>query len=123
MLGIAWVAGLVITPACDLQNNKSDSVTYLPIVPIRKAFTLRGFLPEVIRAIDGQLEVLSLDPLSDSTEKFVPVEPRVLDEVLSKLNKRPGRTTRQKELDALSRVRAGISVLRLAYGIDKDLPQ
>jgi hypothetical protein len=34
MLGRATVPGIVITPACDLAQCKSETVTYLPIIPV-----------------------------------------------------------------------------------------
>src|SRR5438105_2178746 len=48
--------GLVITPACDLANRKVETITYLPILPISAYLTTAGFLPDVARGVNGQLE-------------------------------------------------------------------
>lgn len=34
MLGRATASGVVVTPACDLANRKTETITYLPIVPV-----------------------------------------------------------------------------------------
>lgn len=121
MLSVEWVAGLVITPACDLQNSKSDSLTYLPIVPVRKAFALRCFLPEIIRAIDGQLEILEIEPISDIVEKHVPVEPSILDELSTKLEQI--NPSGKKATDAVSRAKAGLTIMRLSFGLETEIPK
>src|SRR5687767_4466012 len=78
MLGIERVAGIVITPACDLQNCKTETITYLPIVPIRQAFTLRGFRPMVLRAIGGQAQTLGINGF-DEDAPFRPLEANEID--------------------------------------------
>ncbi|TWB54314.1 hypothetical protein [Nitrospirillum viridazoti] len=62
-LGTESCAGLVITPACDLSWQKSDTVTYLPIVPIRAYFSLDAALPLVLEKISAAISLFSGDNL------------------------------------------------------------
>lgn len=41
------VAGIVITPACDLQNSKSETITYLPILSFYEWFATYSALTEI----------------------------------------------------------------------------
>lgn len=34
LLSREHVSGLIVTPACDLANCKTETVTYVPIVPV-----------------------------------------------------------------------------------------
>lgn len=45
LLGKPVVSGLIVTPACDLSNRKSETVTYLPIVSIREYFCTKAQIP------------------------------------------------------------------------------
>jgi hypothetical protein len=53
-------AGIVITPACDLANQKVETLTYLPVVPISHWFSCTGALTEIqnqARPLSTQLEI------------------------------------------------------------------
>jgi hypothetical protein len=41
------VRGVVITPSCDLANAKTETVSYLPIVPILSYFAIPAGLPKI----------------------------------------------------------------------------
>jgi hypothetical protein len=61
LLKTAVCSGIVITPACDLANNKVETVTYLPVVPINYFFVSRSFYPAMKQEL---LRLLNLvDPL------------------------------------------------------------
>ena len=121
MFGIKHVTGIIITPACDLQNCKTDTITYLPIVSVRQAFVLRGFFPAVIKAINGQAQVLGIDGLDDSDVPFIPMEAPHIDalvaRVIEKVEKGRDGKVSEKEKAAAERVMAGVSVLRKGYGL------
>lgn len=53
------VAGIVITPACDLESSKSETITYLPILPIDEWFATFSMLTEVRGAIQNVLNALT----------------------------------------------------------------
>lgn len=40
-------SALIITPACDLANYKVETITYLPIVPIKSYLISRSFYPDI----------------------------------------------------------------------------
>jgi hypothetical protein len=44
------VAGVVVTPACDLENEKSETVTYLPVLEIEDWLATAGWLTEIVGA-------------------------------------------------------------------------
>jgi hypothetical protein len=65
VLDVATAPGIVITPACDLSNGKVESITYLPIVPVRRFVISRAVLPEIKRAISGLLEAGGMTNLDE----------------------------------------------------------
>ena len=118
MFGIEHVTGIVITPACDLQNCKAETITYLPIVSVRQAFVLRGFLPVVIRAINGQAQVLGIDGLDDNDGPFILMEATQIDALVTRIKEKArGRKVSEKEKAAAERAMAGVSILRNGYGL------
>jgi len=118
MFGIEHVTGIIITPACDLQNCKAETITYLPIVSVRQAFVLRGFLPAVIKAINGQAQVLGVDGLDDSNGPFILMETTQIDALDTHIKeKERSRKLGKQEQAAAERAMAGMSVLRKGYGI------
>src|SRR5271157_3624696 len=36
LLGLQHAHGLIVTPACDLDNCKVETLTYLPIIPVQR---------------------------------------------------------------------------------------
>lgn len=117
MFGIEHVPGIVITPACDLQNCKSETITYLPIVSIRQAFVLRGFLPAVVKAINGQAQVLGIDGLDDSDGPFILMGATQIDALDARIKEKArGRKVSKKDKAAAERAMAGVSILRKGYG-------
>lgn len=118
MFGIEHVTGIVITPACDLQNCKAETITYIPIVPIRQAFVLRGFLPAVIREINGQVQALGIDDLDDSAGPFILMEPTHIDALIARIKEKTGgRNVSEKDKAAAKRAIAGVTILRKGYGL------
>lgn len=45
LAGLSSVTGLLVTPACDMSWGKSETATYLPIIPVRSYFSLDAALP------------------------------------------------------------------------------
>lgn len=58
-------SALVITPACDLSNRKSETVTYLPIISVRDFLTSRSFSVEMTRVIKAQESVAGISRALD----------------------------------------------------------
>lgn len=113
MLGISHVTGIVITPACDLQNCKTDTITYIPIISVRLAFTTRAFLPNILKAINGQAEALGLEGLEENYSPIAPLDKSRIDEFARRVRDKlqNGRTHNNKEKSAAERVMAGVSIL------------
>jgi hypothetical protein len=123
MLSISHAPGLVITPACDLQNNKVESITYLPIVSIRQAFCLRGFFPEVRRVLDAQLSALGLQRVSEVVARYVPLEPGTIDQITEKIAEVSSKLKPDsKQRENVKRALIGIKIIRFAYGSSVSVP-
>lgn len=45
--------GLIITPACDLANDKVFTLTYLPIIPVDMWLCTRALYPESVSTLVG----------------------------------------------------------------------
>ena len=62
-----FVSGLIITPACDLANGKSETITYLPVVSIKSWLCSSSFYPELVphfHSLWNQFDELCKSPLS-----------------------------------------------------------
>lgn len=116
LLGTNTLPGIVVTPACDLSNRKVETITYLPIIPVRAYFTTPAYLPEILREIDGQLQVAQLSALSSLLEthnRFFPPSVDDLNVLESELgNVLTRSSTSSKIKSAISRAQAGLRVLR-----------
>ncbi len=109
VLGAARLSCVVITPACDLVNRKVETLTYLPIVPVGAYLASRSHLPEILRAIDGQLQTagVSLGLRQDRSASL----PRLEDlstarDLLSE--RRAGTRLSAREEAAATRAEAGL---------------
>lgn len=114
LIGRSPTSGIVVTPACDLSQHKSETVTFLPIVSLRAYFSTLAALPEVKRAVTtavngagGDIKIAwgdhiyrppSMDSLQATGES---VEARLAAT-------KPG----TKEEMVLNRVQAGLRILR-----------
>lgn len=112
LLGGTSTRGIVITPACDLSNRKVETITYLPVIPVRAYFATAAFLPDLQREIDGQLQLLKLDGLVRCPDRFLAPDPGTLQAARGKLEdfaKRPNLSS--KERNSTARILAGIELL------------
>jgi len=114
ILGDTPLTGIVITPACDLSNRKVETIAYLPVIPVRAYFSTPAFMPDIFRAIEGQLQEAKLAghiSLLEQPERFIPPSPSAiqgLDQILVEANvSRLG----EKEKIAIQRVKAGLRLL------------
>lgn len=53
-------SAIVITPACDLANNKCDWVSFVPVVPLREWFVGRSFFRDVVLQLKEAASLLQL---------------------------------------------------------------
>lgn len=60
ILSAEFAPAIIITPACDLANNKTDTVTYIPIIPAASYFTLPVNITEIIQTINNNLAICKI---------------------------------------------------------------
>jgi hypothetical protein len=70
LLPFPKTAGLIVTPACDLANQKAETITFLPIIPVIDWFRTIAFLPELRRTIDSQWKLVTRDALFEWPSGF-----------------------------------------------------
>jgi len=110
------VTGIVITPACDLANRKVETITYLPIIPVRDYLLSRGFAAELVRAIKGQGQLAKINGLEDWRMKGIGLP---ADMVMLRTLKEASVVSDSgsaKEKDAAVRICAAVAVLRTVRG-------
>ncbi|WP_177339414.1 hypothetical protein, partial [Pseudomonas sp. NBRC 111142] len=56
--------GIVISPACDLSQRKTETVTLIPIIPIHDYFYSKAFYSEIWNEFYGRLKALGADNAS-----------------------------------------------------------
>ena len=113
ILGLNPVAGLVITPACDLAQGKVETITYLPIIPVTAYFSLTAALPEVRRAIEGQLTAANLKGLVELPTAYAPPTLPTITAataLLTEEESKPGKGAQER--GHLRRALAGFTILR-----------
>ena len=96
--------GIVVTPACDLAQKKSETITYLPIASIEDYLNTPAFYNEIWLNIQSQLEKLKLLKLITPPERY---ELPILEEILevSKKIEEMCKTDKSKD-GALTRIKA-----------------
>jgi hypothetical protein len=69
-LNCGLTAGIVMTPACDLANNKSETITYIPIVSITDYLNSPAFYVEIWSEIKSILEKSKMGQLILPPDRF-----------------------------------------------------
>jgi hypothetical protein len=121
------VDALVVTPPCDLANRKVETLTLVPIVPVREFFLLPDFRDEIVSRIKGLMEsvkidIAALDFSLNCTRQCATAGIELTEQALKKPN------LSAKEKVALERSRVGFSLIeatlpvggRLASGADME---
>lgn len=118
LLGCTPIKGLVVTPACDLSQRKADTITYLPIIPVRAYFSTLGSLPETHRRTQSSLKAGRIPlELPWSADSFVPPKLHQIDAAIGTIQTYLSAKPRgASETSALHRAVAG---LRIAEAITK----
>src|SRR6266511_2234781 len=113
LLGGVTFTGIVITPACDLANRKVETISYLPVIPIKRYFATPAFLPDLLRRVRGQLIAAGIDHQLESPAPFVWPSLAEVDDLIAKTKARLSNAD-VKTLAAAERAEAGLSLLRAA---------
>ncbi|WP_139341804.1 hypothetical protein [Roseomonas mucosa] len=107
-------SGIVITPACDLSWQKSNTMTYLPIIPMRAYFSLDAALPLVVEKVNDAIKSLLLPNIPKwETDTYVPPQEYELEIADDELNRiLLSQTAGNKIKDTTKRALAGIKIIR-----------
>lgn len=104
--------GIVITPACDLSNRKSETATYLPIVPVATWLLSRANRAEQLRAIRGQLHAAAIanERWLDTSLSWE-LDPSDCQSLLTQIDEALLDAPDGKRADAMNRARSGARIL------------
>jgi len=61
LLPLQRTSAMLITPACDLQNRKSDTFVFVPIVPLHSALRMFGFRSRIEPGVKQSLKIVASD--------------------------------------------------------------
>jgi hypothetical protein len=115
LLGSELCTGIVITPACDLSWQKSDTITYLPIVPVRSYFSLDAALPAVFEKLSALAKAAAF-PSLPQWEPDAYIAPDADQVIALRTAIQAFRSARQrsaKVLSALDGLEAGLHIIDL----------
>lgn len=120
-LRIPSVSGIIITPACDLANDKTESITFLPILSLPDFVSTLAFLPDTRRDLNGQLQAIDAKLSLDSDRRFEMPHEDVLSYLEQAVSARlEGDRVPEKLRIAIDRSQAG---LRLIHDILRGSPR
>jgi hypothetical protein len=113
LLGSDPVSAIVVTPACDLEQKKTETVTVLPILPIRQYFSTTAALPEVRRSIEAAFRGANLDfGFYWTGYAFRPPATTSVAATIQAIESHLQTAQRaKKEIAALERARAGLRIV------------
>ncbi len=116
--------GIVITAACDFANQKTETVTYLPIVSLLKYFTLPPAIPAVLKCCQGQLTAAGLPNLIAPLGRgfLPPPVPQLRAARESLAAHLGGQNLPAGKREAAGRADAGIAILLRAWQEPAGLP-
>lgn len=93
LLDCTHLSGIVITPACDLANNKVETITYLPIIGIDRFLASRIFLPKIEGIIKNLSDNINQDFLTTwGIHKSLEETPNIIKRLHQISNKRNAST-------------------------------
>jgi hypothetical protein len=102
---------LIITPGCDLANQKVETVTYLPVIPVSAYLCSPGFFPELQRHFRTVLSQIDADGVLNE-DRFSGPSARDLDAFEELIRSMESKRRSKKEKDLILRALAGVDALR-----------
>lgn len=117
------LTGIMITPACDVSNFKAETLTYLPVIPIRAYLGTIAFLPIVRREVIDRYKSAKLELTMEWPEKGYepPTDEAIACELqrLKILLEKPKISASDKE--HLERASAGFRIASICRSSSKSL--
>ena len=115
------ITGIMITPACDVSNFKTETLTYLPVVPVSAYLGTVAFLPIVRREVLERYKSAKLEMVIDWPEKGY--EPPTEDSLQSELTRLQSIVSKTKLTDAdkvhIERAAAGLRIVSICRSASK----
>ncbi|MBY3044179.1 hypothetical protein [Rhizobium leguminosarum] len=108
------VSGVVISPACDLSNFKTETITFLPIIPIRAYFSNLAFLPTLRREISERFRSAGfLSRIAWPEPGYILPRRELINDDLTEIELRLANSKATKaEKEHLTRAAAGLRVIK-----------
>ena len=109
------ISGITITPACDVSNFKSETITYIPVLPVKEYLGTISLLPAIRREITERINSAKFDHnLSWPEPGYQPPTDEELASELSRIDKHCTTPSIKKaDKDHLERALAGIRIARV----------
>jgi hypothetical protein len=113
LLGSKPLAGVVVTPACDLSQQKTETITILPLVPFRAYFSTAGVLSQIRAKIEGSFTAGRFRPELDwGPYEFRPPPTEVLKGAYAAIEAHiSAKRLSTKDSAALDRTLAGLRIV------------
>lgn len=107
-------SGVVVTPACDLANGKSETLTFLPVIPLADYLVSSAMATTLVRTTVGQLTAAGFTDSLDQPHRYAFPDPmrakRIADAVQKRLSDSAVRLGKA-EFAASNRALAGLRIL------------
>lgn len=116
LLGRAFVSGLIVTPACDLSNTKTETVTYLPIISVLEYFSTRAQVPALKKKVNGSYSSANFPSKLDwgAYEFSLPSPDKIDAEIASIASHLAAKLRSVSDINALNRASSALRILRVA---------
>ncbi|WP_256081507.1 hypothetical protein [Massilia sp. YIM B04103] len=62
--------GLTVTPACDLEQRKTETITYLPIISVREYLNSNSFYFEIWQDVFAQISKLKMTEIMTPPDRY-----------------------------------------------------
>lgn len=112
------VVGLIITPSCDLARKKTETVTYIPVVPIPRFFCSVSALPEVKKRFAGLAMSAGFEDLLFGCGPYSPPGRDVIEKYSAAVRAASERSLSDKKLVAIKSLESGLNIFRCCAGCE-----
>jgi hypothetical protein len=120
LLGSPHCNGIVITPACDLSWQKSDTITYLPIVAVRSYFSMDAVIPSIVEKLLSIFDSISFNHGTNwaGSSYIIPSEEEI-KAIIEKLNQFKTAQQRGNKVNtSIDRAHAGLTILNFIKSVN-----